>query len=151
MPIRAKGGGSALPPLPTRLRNHASLRRTALSIAISSAKPDTLSVAQYESPVSSWEEDSKTKAPMLSLDPSLDLLALRRMEDGIEMFFADLYFASVGMEETITEMQAADVQACSKHYIGNEQETQRNPNVSVEDKTIEAIASNIHDQTMHQP
>jgi beta-glucosidase len=47
-------------------------------------------------------------------------------------------------------MQKAGVQACSKHYIGNEQETQRNPSLSVENQTIEAISSNIDDQTMHE-
>ncbi|KAF2501967.1 beta-glucosidase 1 [Lophium mytilinum] len=67
-----------------------------------------------------------------------------------EGFSPDPYLTGVGMEQTVTGMQAAGVQACSKHYIGNEQETQRNPSVSVENKTIEAVSSNVDDQTMHE-
>lgn len=36
-------------------------------------------------------------------------------------------------------------------YIGNEQETQRNPSVNpYTNQTIEAVSSNIDDQTMHE-
>jgi len=47
-------------------------------------------------------------------------------------------------------MQETGVQACAKHYIGNEQETQRNPSVNENGVTIEAVSSNIDDQTMHE-
>lgn len=50
--------------------------------------------------------------------------------------------------------QDGGVQATAKHYIGNEQETQRNPtfrsNVSITAKNQEAISSNIDDRTMHE-
>ena len=35
-------------------------------------------------------------------------------------------------------------------YIGNEQETQRNPSVNDEGDIIEAVSSNIDDRTMHE-
>lgn len=39
---------------------------------------------------------------------------------------------------------------CATDYIGNEQETQRGPSVNEDGKTIEAVSSNIDDQTMHE-
>ncbi|KAK5016394.1 hypothetical protein LTR16_000744 [Cryomyces antarcticus] len=61
------------------------------------------------------------------------------------------------MEETITGMQSTGIQACAKHYIGNEQETQRNPSTtsfgtstSQNGPTIEAVSANIDDRTMHE-
>jgi beta-glucosidase len=47
-------------------------------------------------------------------------------------------------------MQSAGAQTCGKHYIGNEQETQRNPTSSDEGETILAISSNIDDRTLHE-
>ena len=35
-------------------------------------------------------------------------------------------------------------------YVGNEQETQRNPSVNDDSETIEAVSSNIDDRTMHE-
>jgi hypothetical protein len=35
-------------------------------------------------------------------------------------------------------------------YIGNEQETQRNPSVNDDGEIIEAVSSNIDDRTMHE-
>jgi len=54
------------------------------------------------------------------------------------------------MKETIEAMQESGVQACAKHWIGNEQETQRNPGLSPTNKTIEAVSANIDDRTMHE-
>lgn len=39
---------------------------------------------------------------------------------------------------------------CATDYIGNEQETQRNPSENEDGMTIEAVSSNIDDQTMHE-
>ena len=47
-------------------------------------------------------------------------------------------------------MQTAGIQACTKHYIGYEQETQRNPSIATNGETIEAVSSNIDDRTMHE-
>ncbi|KAJ9635170.1 hypothetical protein H2199_008656 [Coniosporium tulheliwenetii] len=67
-----------------------------------------------------------------------------------EGFSPDPYLTGVGMEESVRGMQAAGVQATSKHYIGNEQEIQRNPSSNSSNQTIEALSSNIDDRTMHE-
>lgn len=56
-----------------------------------------------------------------------------------EGFGSDPYLAGIAMADTITGMQTAGVQATAKHYIGNEQELNR-----------ETMSSNIDDRTMHE-
>jgi beta-glucosidase len=67
-----------------------------------------------------------------------------------EGFSPDPYLAGVAMEQTIGALQEAGVQACAKHFVGNEQETQRNPTLSPANKTIESYSANIDDRTMHE-
>ncbi|SMR54656.1 unnamed protein product [Zymoseptoria tritici ST99CH_1E4] len=73
-----------------------------------------------------------------------------------EGFSPDPYLTGIGMELTIRGHQDAGVQATAKHYIGNEQETQRNPTYNYSEgaplNTVlqEAISSNIDDRTMHE-
>lgn len=67
-----------------------------------------------------------------------------------EGFSPDPYLTGILFADTIEGMQSAGVQACAKHYIGNEQETQRNPTVNEQGTTIEAVSSNIDDRTMHE-
>ncbi|KAI7161082.1 putative beta-glucosidase [Hortaea werneckii] len=67
-----------------------------------------------------------------------------------EGFSPDPYLTGILFADTIEGMQSAGVQACAKHYIGNEQETQRNPSVNDQGTTIEAVSSNIDDRTMHE-
>ncbi|KAH6722111.1 beta-glucosidase [Leptodontidium sp. MPI-SDFR-AT-0119] len=69
---------------------------------------------------------------------------------GWEGFSPDPYLTGVAMEQTISGIQKNGVQAVAKHWIGNEQETQRNPSVSSNGTTIEAVSSNIDDRTMHE-
>lgn len=66
-----------------------------------------------------------------------------------EGFSPDSYLSGVLVEETVDGMQSAGVQACTKHYIMNEQEIQRNPSNN-NGITIEAISSNVDDRTMHE-
>ncbi|KAL8378010.1 avenacinase [Gaeumannomyces hyphopodioides] len=66
-----------------------------------------------------------------------------------EGFSPDSYLSGVLVEETVKGMQSVGVQACTKHFIGNEQEEQRNP-TTVDGKTVEAISSNMDDRTMHE-
>ncbi|EED14872.1 beta-glucosidase, putative [Talaromyces stipitatus ATCC 10500] len=48
-------------------------------------------------------------------------------------------------------MQSQKVQTCGKHYIGNEQETQRNPTTYPNGTTKqESVSSNIDDRTIHE-
>ncbi|ETS83432.1 beta-glucosidase L [Pestalotiopsis fici W106-1] len=56
-----------------------------------------------------------------------------------EGFGVDPYLTGIAMADTITGMQTAGVQATAKHYIGNEQELNR-----------ETMSSNIDDRTMHE-
>ncbi|KAI8931261.1 hypothetical protein NX059_011608 [Plenodomus lindquistii] len=70
-----------------------------------------------------------------------------------EGFSSDPYLSGVGMFQTIIGHQDAGVQACAKHFIGNEQETQRNPVYNPEmntTKTSNAVSANIDDRTMHE-
>ncbi|KAK3389869.1 glycoside hydrolase superfamily [Podospora didyma] len=56
-----------------------------------------------------------------------------------EGFSPDPYLTGIAMAETIEGMQSSGVQATAKHYIGNEQELNR-----------ETMSSNIDDRTMHE-
>ncbi|KAF1843405.1 glycoside hydrolase family 3 protein [Cucurbitaria berberidis CBS 394.84] len=70
-----------------------------------------------------------------------------------EGFSSDPYLSGVAMELTINGHQDAGVQACAKHWIGNEQEIQRNPVYDTKVKTTKlsnAVSSNIDDRTIHE-
>lgn len=60
------------------------------------------------------------------------------------------------MNSTVIGIQAAGVQAASKHYIANEQETQRGSNslsggLTVTNGTvIDAVSSNVDDRTLYE-
>ncbi|KAJ8061602.1 hypothetical protein OCU04_009408 [Sclerotinia nivalis] len=56
-----------------------------------------------------------------------------------EGFSNDPYLSGVGMANTVEGMQAAGVQACAKHYLGNEQELNR-----------DKMSSNIADRVNHE-
>ncbi|KAL1598039.1 hypothetical protein SLS60_008527 [Paraconiothyrium brasiliense] len=66
-----------------------------------------------------------------------------------EGFGPDPYLAGIAMNASVVGIQSVGVQACSKHFVGNEQEKQRtstNSNGTV----TEAISSNIDDRTLHE-
>lgn len=67
-----------------------------------------------------------------------------------EGFSPDPYLTASAFSLSVEGMQSVGAQACGKHYIGNEQETQRNPSTNDEGETILAISSNIDDRTMHE-
>lgn len=71
-----------------------------------------------------------------------------------EGFSSDPYLSGIAMEETILGHQDAGVQATAKHWIGNEQETARNPvytvNGTTTDTDVAAVSSNIDDRTIHE-
>lgn len=66
-----------------------------------------------------------------------------------EGYSPDPYLTAHAFTETIKGIQSNGVQACIKHLVGNEQETQRFP--SEEDGIdVKAVSSNIDDRTMHE-
>lgn len=76
-----------------------------------------------------------------------------------EGFSPDPYLTGVAMEETIIGVQSQGVQASAKHFIGYEQETQRNPawtfdggntNPDANASDPESVSSNIEDRTIHE-
>ncbi|KAH7123150.1 glycosyl hydrolase family 3 N terminal domain-containing protein [Dactylonectria macrodidyma] len=67
-----------------------------------------------------------------------------------ESFGPDPYLAGIAMAASVSGIQSVGVQACSKHFIGNEQETQRTTSTLDDGTTIEAISSNIDDRTLHE-
>ncbi|EPE32345.1 (Trans)glycosidase [Glarea lozoyensis ATCC 20868] len=67
-----------------------------------------------------------------------------------EGFSTDPYLTGKAMYQTVLGMQDAGIQTSSKHFIGNEQETQRS-NSFLEDGTeIMAYSANIDDRTLHE-
>lgn len=68
-----------------------------------------------------------------------------------EGFSPDPYLTGIAFSQTIQGMQSQKVQACGKHFIGYEQETQRNP-TTYPNGTLEqeAVSSNIYDRTIHE-
>ena len=63
-----------------------------------------------------------------------------------EGFSPDPVLSGVAVAQTVQGVQAAGVIACTKHYIGNEQEHFRQAGGPVDD----ALSSNIDDKTMHE-
>ncbi|KAL1849160.1 hypothetical protein Daus18300_013365 [Diaporthe australafricana] len=67
-----------------------------------------------------------------------------------ESFSPDPYLSGVAMDYSIQGIQEMGVQATAKHFIGNEQETQRSNSVAEDGTTIHAVSANIDDRTMHE-
>ncbi|RFU35240.1 hypothetical protein B7463_g1164, partial [Scytalidium lignicola] len=66
-----------------------------------------------------------------------------------EGFSNDPYLCGAFAAETVHGIQQTGVITSTKHFIGNEQETNRNPSNSG-DLSIESVSSNIDDRTMHE-
>lgn len=54
------------------------------------------------------------------------------------------------MNASVMGIESQGVQTCSKHFIGNEQETQRNRETSANGTVTEALSSIIDDRTLHE-
>ncbi|RGP70242.1 udp-glucose,sterol transferase [Fusarium sporotrichioides] len=67
-----------------------------------------------------------------------------------EGFGPDPYLSGVAMNASVSGIQSVGVQACSKHFIGNEQETQRTRTTKEDGTVIEALSSNIDERTLHE-
>ncbi|KAH0425568.1 hypothetical protein CcaCcLH18_10882 [Colletotrichum camelliae] len=67
-----------------------------------------------------------------------------------EGFSPDPYLTGIAMDRSIRGLQSTGVQAITKHFIGNEQETQRT-NVTLPDgSNIDAVSTNMDDRTLHE-
>ncbi|EAW22115.1 beta-glucosidase [Aspergillus fischeri NRRL 181] len=66
-----------------------------------------------------------------------------------EGFSNDPYLSGALVYETVDGAQSVGVATCTKHYILNEQETNRNPGTE-DGVDIAAVSSNIDDKTMHE-
>ncbi|OAL46520.1 avenacinase [Pyrenochaeta sp. DS3sAY3a] len=95
-------------------------------------------------------EEFRGKGSQVALGPAIGPLGRSPFGGrNWEGFSPDPYLTGVLGAETVSGMQSAGVQACTKHYIANEQETQRMP-TSVNGTTVEALSSNVDDKTMHE-
>ncbi|RHZ62505.1 hypothetical protein CDV55_104438 [Aspergillus turcosus] len=66
-----------------------------------------------------------------------------------EGFSNDPYLSGALVYETVHGAQSVGVGTCTKHYILNEQETNRNPGIE-DGVNIAAVSSNVDDKTMHE-
>ncbi|KAG0156023.1 hypothetical protein PDIDSM_3199 [Penicillium digitatum] len=136
-------------PLSIRVADYASVFAAGVTVA-STWDRDLLYERGY-----AMGQEFKAKGAHIALSPVAGPLGRSAYAGrNWEGFAADPYLTGVAMERTIRGHQDAGVQATAKHFIGNEQETQRNPtynpNGTVTDVIQEAVSSNIDDRTMHE-
>ncbi|OOQ86323.1 putative beta-glucosidase M [Penicillium brasilianum] len=67
-----------------------------------------------------------------------------------EGFAADPYLSGILVSESVKGLQSQNVATSLKHFIGNEQETNRNPTTDSEGHDIQSVSSNIDDKTIHE-
>ncbi|KAJ6185947.1 hypothetical protein N7519_007248 [Penicillium mononematosum] len=136
-------------PLAIRVADYASVFAAGVTVA-STWDRDLLYERGY-----AMGQEFKAKGAHIALSPVAGPLGRSAYAGrNWEGFAADPYLTGVAMEKTIRGHQDAGVQATAKHFIGNEQETQRNPtynpNGTLTDVIQEALSSNIDDRTMHE-
>ncbi|GIJ86472.1 hypothetical protein Asppvi_005361 [Aspergillus pseudoviridinutans] len=66
-----------------------------------------------------------------------------------EGFSVDPYLAGIAASATVRGIQDSGVQACAKHFIGNEQETQRSDGF-INGVHVDAVSSNIDNRTLRE-
>lgn len=94
----------------------------------------------------------RTKGVNVALGPVVAPLG-RTVEGGRnwEGFTSDPYLSGQLVSEAVIGMQDTGVTACTKHFIGYEQETNRNPLTNTTTNvTTESTSSNIDDKTIHE-
>ncbi|KAJ5727691.1 beta-glucosidase M [Penicillium malachiteum] len=67
-----------------------------------------------------------------------------------EGFAADPYLSGILVSESVKGLQSQNVATSLKHFIGNEQETNRNPSTDSDGNTVQSVSSNIDDKTIHE-
>ncbi|KAJ5358568.1 uncharacterized protein N7496_010981 [Penicillium cataractarum] len=66
-----------------------------------------------------------------------------------ETFSVDPYLAGKLVYSTVVGVQSVGVATSTKHFIGNEQETNRMPSTDDNGLYVQAVSSNIDDKTLH--
>lgn len=134
-------------PLAIRVADYASVFSAGVSAASTWDKQ-----ILYERGLAMGEE-FKAKGSHVALSPVAGPLG-RSAYSGRnwEGFSPDPYLTGVAMEQTIKGHQDAGVQATAKHFIGNEQETQRNPTINEDTGEVEqaSVSTNMDDRTLHE-
>ncbi|KAG5764956.1 hypothetical protein H9Q72_006955 [Fusarium xylarioides] len=67
-----------------------------------------------------------------------------------EGFSPDPFLSGEAIKYTVMGHQSVGVQTSSKHFVANEQETQRSDTVQDDGSIVDAISSNIDDRTLHE-
>ncbi|CEJ57133.1 hypothetical protein PMG11_05838 [Penicillium brasilianum] len=67
-----------------------------------------------------------------------------------EGFSNDPYLSGILVAESVKGLQSQNVATSLKHFIGNEQETNRNPTTDSAGNAIQSVSSNIDDKTIHE-
>ncbi|KAL4795363.1 glycosyl hydrolase family 3 N terminal domain-containing protein [Aspergillus venezuelensis] len=67
-----------------------------------------------------------------------------------EGYAADPYLSGILVSESIKGLQSQNVATSVKHFIANEQETNRNPTTDDDGNAVQSLSSNIDDKTMHE-
>ncbi|KAK5942634.1 hypothetical protein PMZ80_005199 [Knufia obscura] len=93
----------------------------------------------------------RTKGVNLQLGPVVGPLG-RVAEGGRnwEGFSNDPYLGGKLVAEHIKGLQSNGVGTCTKHFIANEQEEDRNPTTSSQNETIQSVSTNVDDTAMHE-
>ncbi|KAG7100012.1 hypothetical protein E1B28_001799 [Marasmius oreades] len=82
----------------------------------------------------------KDKGVNVALGPMMNMLRVPAAGRNFEGFGADPFLSGEAAYETVLGLQQGGVQACSKHFIANEQETARTTSTSnVDDRTLHEI------------
>ncbi|KAJ5926537.1 Glycoside hydrolase superfamily [Penicillium verrucosum] len=67
-----------------------------------------------------------------------------------EGFAADPYLSGILVAESVKGLQSQNVATSLKHFIANEQETNRNPTTDSDGHYVESVSTNIDDKTLHE-
>ncbi|KAF2193166.1 glycoside hydrolase family 3 protein [Zopfia rhizophila CBS 207.26] len=96
-------------------------------------------------------EEFKGKGAHLMLGPAVGPMGRHPLGGrNWEGFGPDPYLSGASVAATIRGVQSTGVQTCTKHFIGNEQETQRSNTTAPDGTIIPGISSNIDDRTLHE-
>ncbi|OZJ02438.1 hypothetical protein BZG36_04403, partial [Bifiguratus adelaidae] len=120
-------------PLAPRVATNVTTGVAGINAAASWDKDLILSRGQY------MGQEFKGLGVNMALGPMMNLLRVPRAGRNWEGFGEDPYLAGVAAFQTVTGQQSSGVITTAKHYIGNEQETDRTTS-----------SSNIDDRTIHE-